>query len=235
MLISVVVPFSRPDCLRRTLDNFARQRHPDKRLVLVENGEAIGACARAGVTGATVLESAPHLSHAKNLGIEWVRAHGGGFWTTFDDDDHYGAGYLELVAQGATRAGVVGAPRHYVRLADGLHLFNYDRGRGPFSGQCFHGATLGAWAEESVEFPVVALGEEAGFCAAMLVAGARLWSVGPGEYVYRRSGDSHVWRATDVQVRRATGPSWRNGKLLRTPSDAEVFADQLRLLSPRAA
>lgn len=234
-MISVVVPFSRPDCLRRTLDNFARQRHPDKRLVLVENGAAVGACARAGVTGVVVLESAPHLSHAKNAGIDWVREHGGGFWTTFDDDDHYGAGYLDLFAQHARRGGVVGAPRHYVQLADGLHLFNRERGAGAFSGDSFHGATLGAWAEESVAFPVVSLGEEAGFCMAMRAAGAKLWSVGPGEYIYRRHGTRHVWRATDVQVRRATGASWRGGKLLPAPSDAEVFADQLHLLNQRAA
>lgn len=230
MMVSVIVPLSREWCALRVAENFRRQRHPEKRLIVIENGGAVGACKRYGISPHITLVSDNHLSVAKNAGVDWVRKNGGGFWTTFDDDDYYGADYLSRCALHARHGRVVGAPRHFVQLADGLHLFNRDTLAGEFGGDCFHGATLGAWAEESVRFPVVNLGEEAGFCSAMRAAGARLWSVGAGEYVYHRHGSHHVWRATDIQVRRATGDSWLDGKLMPKPSNQEVFADSLRIM-----
>ena len=88
--IYAIVPFSRPDMLENVKNNFVRQKFLDKKLIIVENGPAIGACKKYNFQPDILLTSDAHQSHAKNTAINELNKRGGGFWTTLDDDDWYG-------------------------------------------------------------------------------------------------------------------------------------------------
>src|ERR1700731_3615442 len=82
----VVVPFSRPENLSRVLENFARQKFPFKKLMLVLNGRALKhwkEC-HVEVRWAELLTSDAHQSSAKNTALHEVRRRGGGFTVVMD-------------------------------------------------------------------------------------------------------------------------------------------------------
>jgi hypothetical protein len=239
-MINVIVPCNRPQFLERLLLNFERQQG-ERRLIIVENGPLIGAMPR--LDSAIYLESpVEHHAAAKNVALQWLRANGGGAWTTFDDDDHYGPRYLSEFRQAldSTDADVVGKTRSFVAFDDGIYRFNVDR-CGKFTQDTLTGGAIGARTADVVDFPI-ATNDDAGWCNAMRARGAKLWAGTPWGYLYnRRSTHQHAWNARPVQVRRSLGGAAEYfGRLRDTcvndvelqpigfvpePTDAEVLAD----------
>jgi hypothetical protein len=205
-MIWVVVPFSRPNMLGNVLGNACRQTVPFK-LVLVENGPAVGTCKRHGIAPALLLTSEPHQAIAKNTALAEIRKRGGGLVALWDDDDYYGAGFLAELVANRRRATVVGKRIHWVELADGLYLFDHESANQPST--LLHGPTVMAQASEIVDFPVVSPSDDRQWCKAMRQAGATMWATSVGEYVYRRTGSNHVWNASDLLVRFQLGDSYR--------------------------
>jgi hypothetical protein len=207
-IITVIVPFSRPEYALRTLQNFQRQLHPDKRLWIVENGPAVGTWARLGLPADRVLTSAAHQSHARNTGIAELRANGGGYWAGFDDDDWYGADYLTEVALNAVKADIVGKHQHFIAVDD-YHLFLFLENLQNRFAVALTGGTLAAWSEDSLEFPIQKLAEDIHWCMKMRSNGARLWNTSVYNYLYRRCTDSHVHASGPLSIDRMI---YRGGK-----------------------
>ncbi len=196
--IWVVVPFSRPEHLQRVLANFERQSFPGKRLIIVENGPALGSVPRD--TLCFTLQSAPHTSHAKNEALSFIKQHGGGFFATMDDDDWYGPGYLDEVAGYARSYDALGKQRHFVSLGDDIrspppqlilsNRLQADLDPAPW----FTGGTVSGWAEAALPYRAVPA-EDLDWCARMQAQGKRLRGLSAYHYLYRRSyaGSRHTW------------------------------------------
>jgi hypothetical protein len=196
MRITVIVPTHRgPAELLSIARAFALQRHADKRLVVVENGAAIGICKRHGIHADAVLASEHSKSHALNTGLTWLRAHGGGAWTGWDDDDYYGPGYLQEVAERLPGCDVLGKRSIYVRRNDG-RLWLARRSGWPL------GHSFSAWSDCHDFEQVPRWGEDDSFLRRMLRDGARLGEASPEHFVWQRCGDlsAHIWPADDDQM-----------------------------------
>jgi hypothetical protein len=199
--IWVVVPFSRPGHLARVLGNFARQRFIGKRLIIVENGGALGSVPQP--TPCLVLHSPEHVSHAKNAALDFIKKQGGGFFTTMDDDDWYGPGYLDEVAGHARSYDALGKQRHFVSLGDDIQdpapqLLLTGRLQANLDpAPWFTGGTISGWAETALPYRAVPA-EDIDWCDRMRAQGARLRGLSIYHYLYRRSyaGAKHTWEQT---------------------------------------
>lgn len=216
--VSVIVPLSRSPFLSNVARNFARQTFGRKRLVIVENGEAVGACAKAGFVPDVVLTSEAHQSHAKNAGLNWLREQGGGFFATMDDDDYYGPRYLEETVAHSGRADIIGKSAIFIRAAGGVMRYFEHEGALRFV-DFVHGPTIAGRAEDVVDFPVMGWCEDAAFIATMRDQGATVWATSRFHFMQRRfPGLHHTWQITDRQmVQVSKGPVFEVG-----PEDRDV-------------
>jgi len=197
--IWVVVPFSRPEHWERVLGNFSRQRFPGKRLIVVGNGRA-GNAGALSLGNAHWITSAPHISHAKNEALEWIKRHGGGFFATMDDDDWYGPGYLDEIAGLARSADAFGKQRHFVSLGDDIsdpkpQLLLTGRIEADLNpASWLTGGTISGWSETALPYRAVPT-EDLDWCARMRANGASLRALSIYHYLYRRSyaGARHTW------------------------------------------
>jgi hypothetical protein len=179
---------------------FRAQSHLDKRLVIVENGAAIGGCAERGIVPDLLTTSEPHVSHARNAGIHAVREQGGGFVSMWNDDDWYGPWYVAEQVENAHRATVVGKRPHFVHLdGDGLYLFRAPRAW--CAARKLFGPTLGFHAEEVCDFPVTDQAEEYEWAQHMRQQGATLFSLSLHHFLYMRRAVGHTWQADFDLVR----------------------------------
>ena len=186
MQITVIAPLSRPERAARVVEQFAAQRYADKRLWIVENGTGIGALRTQGLSADRVLTSGRAASLARNTALDELKRNGGGYWSSWDDDDEYLPDYLSEVCECSTRAEVTGKEPHFVSYDD-EHLFFFHAGREQrFTERC-QGGTLSGWAENALPFPDLRLAEDLRWCEAMRKAGARIWSRGIHHYIYRRT------------------------------------------------
>lgn len=202
--VTVIVPLSRPRFMRDVIENFARQTFARKRLVIVENGEAVGACAKAGFVPDVVLTSDAHQSAAKNVGLEWLRERGGGFFATMDDDDYFGPRYLEEAVAHSGRGDIIGKSACFTRTAGGVMRYFEHEGALQFVNYV-HGPTIAAWAEFVDDFPLIAWGEDAAFIIAARKAGAKAWATSRFHFLQRRfPGRHHTWQITDRQMVQAS-------------------------------
>ncbi len=203
-LLYVVVPCCRPSQLQWVFDRYSDQTYQNKKLCIVENGEAVGACKRLGFTPDLVVTSRPHVSHARNEGMYAVRDLNEDCWVAmWDDDDWYGPEYLsEMAALAASgKATVYGKQRHFVAFPDnGLYLFNeYNQNKYTDS---VHGPTLVFRPEEGIVFKVQREAEEIRWCYEMSRLGAKIWAASIHHLLYLRydSGHSHAWQAQNGTV-----------------------------------
>lgn len=200
---NVVVPFSRPSFLRNVLSNFTRQTYQNKRLILVENGAAVGLVKNSPHV---VLSSGAHQSLAKNEGIEWVRKNGGGWWTTFDDDDYYGPHYLQELSENLGNGDVIGKHDRFIKTeSDKLLLTVYGKENMVTDG--LQGPTITARSEDTVEFKEircqytgVPFPEESNFIEDMKRAGAKVYCTSRYHFAQCRYGKEHVWKINSHQI-----------------------------------
>ena len=197
--INVIVPFSRPAMLDNVINNFLRQHYSNKRLILVENGPAIGACIKKGVYPDLLLQSEPHQSFAKNTALEELRKIGG-FWTTFDDDDYYGPSYLEELAEFSNKATIIGKFSHFMLTTENA-LRLYLSSRENRLTRFVHGPTISAWAEDSVDFKDTGRwGEDNDWIDRMTLKGALVYATSRWNFVFQRSKHQHTWLINDSQI-----------------------------------
>lgn len=191
--IWVIVPFSRPEQLSFVVDNFTRQRFPGKKLCLVENGRAVGACTQYNVQPDLLLTSEQHQAIAKNTALAEIRARGGGFFAAWDDDDWYGPEYLAELAGAARDAELVGKNAHFVDVGGDMLLCHRDRIG--YEAPYLAGSGLAGFAEAVGFYPVQRVSEDIDFCLRLRSEGARILNLSPYHYLVRRyyEGARHTW------------------------------------------
>jgi len=192
-MINIIVPFSRPQFLDNVTDNFKRQNYPDKKLIVVENGEGIGFFAN---TGCTVLSSGCHHALAKNEAITWIKRNGGGWWVTMDDDDYYGPNYVTEVVENISNADVLGKSDRFFKDEDNLYLMD-----GGYENEYVFGvlgATLAARAEDSCELKEETH-DDVLFCQDMVNKGARIYATSKFHFVHSRYNGIKTSWDIDVQ------------------------------------
>jgi glycosyltransferase involved in cell wall biosynthesis len=199
-----VVPFSRPQNLELVRRQFISQSYQNKKLVIVENGSAIGSCKRAGFEPDLLLTSRTHQSYAKNEALLALKEkHGDDYWTTTDDDDYYGPGYLEELAQSLGKGEVIGKSRSFIRLSDG-RLYLIDKwAENELGDSIVHGPTITARIKDSLLFQVEDWGEDLDWAEEMKRLGARVYSTSRYNWCYFRSsdGEGHAWCVSDNEIR----------------------------------
>lgn len=198
-MVWVIVPFSRPENLNLILSNFNRQAFPYKKLVLVENGDAVGA-AHSLQSSALVLMSERHQSIAKNLALSEIRKRGGGFTAIMDDDDWYGPGYLSELVGYARTHDIVGKARNFISVDGKMWLCGREQAMNKAG--WLTGGTIACWAENCPEYPMKKVGEDVGFCDRAHSLGMSLFATSVYHYLYRRNtGGRHAWNVTHQKLR----------------------------------
>lgn len=193
----VIVPMSRPENAQRVAENFRRQKFPFKKLVVVQNGRAVGTPMQADL----LLTSQQHQSAAKNTALSEICRRGGGFTVVMDDDDWYGPQFLTEACGYARTYDITGKGRHFVSVDGNLWLCTREQRLRAQS--WLMGGTIACWAEDAPEYPLITHGEDAEFCLAAERSGMRLFGTDVYHYLYRReAGSSHAWAIDHQSLRR---------------------------------
>ena len=202
----VVVPFSRPENLNLVLANFNRQTFPNKKLVLVENGRALGAAHGVAhgddsrhAAPPLVLMSERHQSLAKNLALREIRKRGGGFTVVMDDDDWYGPEFVAEAAGYARTYDVIGKVRNFVSCDDRLWLCSREASERKAS--WVTGGTIACWAEFCPDYPLDRSGEDVAFCSLAQRQGLTVFATSMYHYLYQRSDTGHAWNISKQRLR----------------------------------
>jgi hypothetical protein len=200
MHVVVIVPFSRPEMHRRTLDNIERQRDVSLSVIVVENGVGVGTWSPS--EDVTVLRCArAHPAAAKNVALAHLREQGGGLCAIFDDDDHYGAEYLRTQIQALEEhpdSLIVGKKLHFVSRRDGLWLCRAPERDGR-AGWLMGGTHVFDTRRVHRDYPLLLPGEDSAFCA-----GLECWATGWSHYCNRREHGRHA-SSDPVERTRALG------------------------------
>ena len=117
--VSVLMPTMRPDNVLRCLENFRKQTHPNKELILILNNAEFDLDAIHKYTDPIPNIRVLHVEGRTTLGDclnRGVEAASGRYVAKMDDDDHYGERYLSdsVLAASFSDAEVVGKSFHFV-------------------------------------------------------------------------------------------------------------------------
>ncbi len=203
-MIGVFVPFTRPKFIENVLENFQRQTHKEKLLIIVENGPGKGTFPRSKEW--IVTTSDHHRSHARNKGIETVRRAGIPYWAVMEDDDWYADDYLSEVWE-QRHIGTVTGKASWLQVEQDGTLWQTNPGKEythfrfpetPGFNTGLLAATLAGWSKSViVPFrPEIEYGEETIWFQEMSLQGNSLWSRGPAKYTLIRYSDpehNHAW------------------------------------------
>lgn len=219
MRLNVIVPLSRPSMVGNVRANFERQRFQNKRLVVVQNGPGLSACQHAGFQPDVLIEiGKAHQSAAKNTALEYLRGLGERYFATFDDDDYYGPGYLDDIAEGFSNGyEVSGKSAIYIRFADNRMLFAIQNGESCKAAN-LNGPTIsGVITNDMPLFDEIRWGEDNAWLEKVAVMGGRFWSSSRNNFCWMRRGDTHghTYRVTDAGLEnelRAMGPVYDCGE-----------------------
>jgi hypothetical protein len=202
-IIWCIVPFSRPQNFDWVKDHFDKQTYHKKKLVIVENGKAVGTCKKHGFSPDLLLKSKTHQSYAKNEGLIELESRGysGDVWTTWDDDDYYGPHYLEELAANAHKAEVIGKANSFMRMTDG-ELYLLGKWAQNDYVNLIHGPTVTGRVGQSLLFEVIEWGEDLLWTRRMRELGAKVWATSRYNWCYfRYANTKHTWLISDEELK----------------------------------
>jgi hypothetical protein len=200
--IWAIVAFSRPNTLPSIIKNFQNQTFPGKKLAIVENGKGIGTCKAHGFEPDLLLTSDTHQSYAKNEAIHYLKKHGGGIWTTWDDDDYYGPRYLEEIAHNFdSEINILGKTQIFILNSQSKLWLAADYEEYA-SVTMVYGPTITGRIEEACDFHNCEWGEDNEWMADMIAAGAKARTTSKYHFLYNRSQppEEHTFPITDYQI-----------------------------------
>lgn len=209
--VSVLVATNRPHRLEHVLRTVGGQRDVDVQLVLLAHGwdvddaDVRAAALAAGVRDVVLLGAGADVALGECLN-RLVAASDGAVVAKVDDDDVYGAHYLadQVHALGYSGADVVGKQAHFVHLAGAdVTALRFPEREHRFT-DFVMGPTLVAprATVDAVPFPAVGRGEDTGFLADAVAAGASVYSADRFNFVQVRGGDvaAHTWTVSDAEL-----------------------------------
>ena len=189
----VIVPLSRPRQLGFVHWQYERLRYQNKGLVIVESKHGRGACEDMGLVPSLLIQSDGSAGQCKNLALDMLEDVGAsGYWVTMDDDDFYGADYLDahLELHRKTGCPITMGKYEYLISQKGLVKFKH-------SSMTTLGASIGGVLPAQNRFLTRDVGEEAGMLsdrskvatASLPVAASRLGNP-----------ENHTWRASLMRI-----------------------------------
>jgi len=205
-----MVPSHRPGMTGNVLANFRRQTYKNKRLLVVENGDALGVYEREWpFPEVRIIKSqATSASGARNAGLNWLRLfHPGAFVVTMDDDDYYGPEYLSEHALHARPWRINGKRWGWVSFDSGVVYFGNGWTPGPARGLLL-GGTMGFFEHPELRFDESVLcGEDSVFCREANSLGMSTNLLTAQHYCLSREGspDAHTHKAKDSKIWRYAG------------------------------
>ena len=160
---SVVLATKRPELISACLETFHKQTYPDKELIIIFNTDRadVGEVRRmlAGHTNVHVFQvhQEKNIGACLNFGIAQAK---GKYWFKMDDDDYYGANYLQDWVHLAETADfqIMGKPPAFIYLEEKDKLFLRNKALwtqltiGSMGAPHLCGATLGGRREYFQEF-----------------------------------------------------------------------------------
>ncbi|RDU36715.1 hypothetical protein DRW41_11710 [Neobacillus piezotolerans] len=198
-MVSVITCTKRPDFLQATLLNFENQTIEEKELVLILHGfskhQVVGLPDNPLIQ-VLELPSEESLGSCLNKGIRQAKYN---IIARFDDDDYYGAHYLEEALDELERRGadVVGKQSIFIYFkSDGLLGLLFKGKENTFiknTSDTLAGSTLvfKKSVAETVQFPPISVGEDAVFLEECKKRGLCMYASSQFNYVYIRYSNSH--------------------------------------------
>ncbi|WP_462410921.1 glycosyltransferase family 2 protein [Neobacillus sp. Marseille-QA0830] len=200
-MISVVVCTNRENFVPHIIENFQKQKIEEKELLLILNAPI----KKIDLSHADmkVFSFPEHVSLGEclNFGIKEAKYN---FIAKMDDDDYYGANYLQDAYLGLKQTGadVVGKSTFYIYFQNNheLRLYNPNHeqkwldSKGLYQSADFmSGATLVFKKEifQKVKFPDVNRGEDSGFLRLCYKNELKIYSLSKNYYAYVRYGSQH--------------------------------------------
>ena len=196
-----IVPFSRPKWLNNVINNFTLQTFQNKKIVIVENGDAIGSCKKYGFEPDLLLTSEKHQAIAKATALNELKRINAEYWTTWDDDDYYGYNYLQELIENSDKADIIGKNTYFVKTQnDKLRLFGSNVEN--TNADLIHGPTISSWVAECTNFENVGRwSEDIAFLQSMKNKGANIFATSRWNFINQRhKSHGHTWTITDKQM-----------------------------------
>ncbi|SEG25100.1 glycosyltransferase family 2 protein [Paenibacillus sp. UNC499MF] len=207
--VSVITCTNRRSYLKNLLDNYKRQDHAAKELIIVVNNDKIPL--------APYRESAKKIRNVRIFRVSEKTSLGAclnyavkkakhGYIAKFDDDDYYAPYYLteSLRTFRQTKADIIGKRAHYMYLRGSKTLilrFAQDENR-PVTR--LPGATLVIKRDvlKKVPFPDRNVGEDDLFCIRSKKKGFKVYSAGKNNFaaVRRKNSSNHTWIISDKEL-----------------------------------
>lgn len=207
--VSVITCTKRQSHIRNLFNNFIRQRHLKKELVIIVNDSKIPLSSYRKLANKLrniqIFRMPEHISLGACLNYA-VRKAKYRFIAKFDDDDYYAAYYLtdSLQVFKKTKADIIGKRAHYMYLRGSKTLilrFPHDENR---SVTKLPGATLFFKRDvfNRVQFPNQSVGEDDLFCLRSIRKGFKVYSAGKYNFVAirRKNSKNHTWIISDKEL-----------------------------------
>lgn len=230
--VSVITCTNRHPFIRNLFDNYIRQRHSKKELIVIVNDNKIPLALYQRLArkmgNIKIFRIPEHVSLGVCLNLA-VRKAKFSYIAKFDDDDYYAPYYLtdSLQALIRTKADIVGKRAHYMYLRGSKTLllrFAQDENR-PVT--ILPGATLVFKRNvfDKVQFPNRSVGEDDLFCERSKKKGYKVYSAGKYNFIAirRKNSANHTWIISDKELiaHNKTVPNVHNYKkfVQRKPKD----------------
>lgn len=207
--VSVITCTNRLSYARNLFQNFFRQQHSRKELIIVVNDGKIPLAPYrklAGKLGNIRIFRMPEqhsLGACLNFAARQAKYR---YIAKFDDDDYYAPYYLtdSLLASVRNQADVIGKRAHYMYLRGSRTLllrFPQDENR---PAARLPGATLFIKRDvfKKVRFPHISVGEDDLFCLRSKRKGYKVYSAGKYNFVAirRKNSANHTWIISDKEL-----------------------------------
>lgn len=210
MIKAIITPIHRPEDMKNAHENAMRQGSEWTWIVIEDHGKNLARDTKPSVH----LHSGPHVSHARNAALEYLRQQPGGphLWVNFDADDYYSQGYANKKAFALQKFGQ--------RLADistssdlFVHLTSGELLRCPTPGPM--GSTLAGWSD-CENYPL-GPNEDGAWFELMRKRDALDSQIDAVGHIYQRT-ERGVWKVSDQEIlaafrlRALNAPMWTYGK-----------------------
>lgn len=221
--VSIITCTNRHSCLRNLFDNYSRQSHPTKELIIVVNSDKIPLEPYQKMAKKLRSVRVFRVPERVSLGACLNYAVGKtkySYIAKFDDDDYYAPYYLtdSLLSFRRTKADVIGKRAHYMYLQGSKTLilrFPHDENK---RASRLPGATLVMKRSvlNRVRFPDRSVGEDDLFCFRSKKKGFKVFSAGRHNFaaIRRKNSSKHTWVISDKELiaHHRTIPNVRNYK-----------------------
>ncbi len=207
--ISIITCTNRPPFMKQLLDNYDRQRYPNKELIIVLNNNQMNRkkyrAQAERYPNVRVYRLPEHISLGRclNYGVTKARYP---YIAKFDDDDYYAPRYLtnSMRTLQATKSDIVGKRAHYMYLqGKQVLLLRYGK-QEQKKVSLVQGATLFGkrYVFQQVAFPDRNRGECVKFCSTCAAKGFKIYAGTKYDFaaIRRTASKQHTWVVSDNRL-----------------------------------